>query len=515
MILNNVQNFLDMDISKIAQDVRQDSEGPRKLVLMSNQKKHFNYIIKKILPYSEGYIDGSDMGRGKTITACAISIYYKLPLFVICPYTIIKVWKDAIDAFGLKCIDVISYQTFTGMKHPTHDYLIKEEGDYYPTETLLDIISKGALFIFDECQFIKNYSTERFKACNCVTRHLKDTVSRFGILSATLFDKINFSVSIMRFFNIIKGQKLYTKRKDTGQVYLHGLEEVIKFSDRLDSKQTKEIVSSSIGSLSYENINRKTSEELIFQLYDKIIKNKIGSSIEGHNLNFKINLHDGFFIVDPEVEPTLRKHIAQFEDAALPLLEEGGPKLHYLTRLNKLRVMIETDKLGIFARLAREKLSQEGTRVAIALNSVSNIKRLEILLEEFKPLVLIGEVRNRGEIIDKFQEKNSNRRLLILNVRLGQGISLHDLHGTGNTYVYISSSYSIIDMTQNIGRFYREGVKSDTSVYIVYTNTQDCCEHRIMTALINKLRVTKGSVPGYKKESRLPLPGEFEKYYER
>jgi hypothetical protein len=318
----------------------------------------------------------------------------------------------------------------------------------------------------------------------------------------------------MRFFNIINGHKLYVKRRDTGQVYLHGLEEVINFSEKLDSETTKEIVSSHIGSLSYENINRKASEELIFQLYDKVIKNKLGSSIEGRNLNYSINLYDGFFLVSPEMEPVLRKHIAQFEDAALPLLEEGGPKLHYLTRLNKLRVMIESDKLEIFVRLAREKLSREGTRVAIALNSVSNIKRLEKLLEEFEPLVLIGEVRNRGEIIDKFQEKNSNRRLLILNVRLGQGISLHDLHGTGETYVYISPSYSIIDMTQNIGRFYREGVKSDTYVYVVYTNTQECCEHRIITALINKLRVTKGSVPGYNSEFRLPLPGEFEKYYE-
>jgi len=548
---------LDMDIAAIAERVRSGEIPPQELRLLPHQIGHFHRIVDGILPVKLGYLDGSMTGRGKTIVTAAVSISYGIPIFVICPNTVKKVWLDITAAYGVEHIEILTYDLLAGRKpldmgnHESrretklsHGYLTridtpmeKEKLSYRPTQKLIDLVTsntKGVLFVFDECQSIKNHSTARFRACRAVT-HIITKIgqcSRFAALSASPFDKIEHAISFFRLFNIYNSAQLYTKRKATRQVYFQGIQEILDYAEKLDPIQTKMIMYSHSAELSYDNINQITSKEFVFAIYNKIIKNCIGSSAANPKdfedtkdiTSGELYIYDGYFNVPHEDRESLRNNIKALHGIAEPIINGTEERsMNHLAKMTKSKRAIEKDKAYMFAYLAATKLNENSSnRVAIIMNFIDSIESVAEALREYNPMVLTGKTKNRGEIIDRFQKPDGEDRLLIMNTKIGgQGISLHDLYGDRETSVFLSPDYSIINIFQAVGRFYRTGLKSDVYIYLVYGVHEGCSETNIINALATKNKVLKGSIPGAEIEpleedvkNKILFPGEYPRYSE-
>ena len=71
-----------------------------KLKLRPNQIEHFQRVAK-ILSNFYFYIDGSEMGTGKTYIATALAITYNLPCIVVCPMTARKTWSNVFSKYNI------------------------------------------------------------------------------------------------------------------------------------------------------------------------------------------------------------------------------------------------------------------------------------------------------------------------------------------------------------------------------------------------------------------------------
>jgi len=548
---------LDMDVASIAERVRNGEIPPQDLKLLPHQVDHFHRIVDNILPVRLGYLDGSMTGRGKTIVTAAVSISYGIPIFVICPNTVKKVWLDITAAYGVEYINILTYDLLAGRKpldmtdnesrretELSHGYLTridtpkeKEKLSYRPTQKLIGLVSSnnsGVLFVFDECQSIKNHSTARFRACRAVTHTLMKIgqCSRFAALSASPFDKIEHAIAFFRLFNIYNSAQLYTKRKATRQVYFQGIQEILDYAEKLDPIQTKLLMYTHNNDLSYDTINQVTSKEFVFAVYNKIIKNCIGSSASNPKdfedtkniTSGELYIYDGYFNVPKEDRESLRNNIKALHGIAEPIINGTEERsMNHLAKMTKSKRAIEKDKVYTFAYLAAMKLNEKSSnRVAIIMNFIDSIESVAEALHEYNPMVLTGKTKNRGDIIDRFQKPNDEDRLIIMNTKIGgQGISLHDLYGNRETSVFVSPDYSIINIFQAAGRFYRTGLQSDVYIYLVYGVHEGCSETNIINALATKNKVLKGSIPGTEMESleddvknKILFPGEYPKYLE-
>ena len=220
----------------------------------------------------------------------------------------------------------------------------------------------------------------------------------------------------------------------------------------------------------------------------------------------------------------MRNNIKALHGIAEPIINGTEERsMNHLAKMTKSKRAIEKDKVYMFAYLAATKLNQNSNnRVAIIMNFIDSIESVAEALCEYNPMVLTGKTKNRGEIIDRFQKPDGEDRLIIMNTKIGgQGISLHDLYGDRETFVYLSPDYSIINIFQAVGRFYRTGLKSDVYIYLVYGVHEGCSETNIINALSTKNKVLKGSIPGTEMESldedvknKILFPGEYPKYSE-
>lgn len=559
------KNPLNMDLADIARRVKLGEIPPQDLRLLPYQVDHFKKIADDILPKRSGYLDGSSTGRGKTIVTAAVSLSYNMPIFVICPNTVKKVWEDIVVAYNIDHIEIMTYDLLAGRKPSnlsesesvretelSHGYLIridknkdKEKISYAPTKKLLDIISvanegRGVLFVFDECQSIKNYNTARFKACRTIANALVKTRnrSRFAALSASPFDKKEHAIAFFRLFGILNSTQLYTKRKNTRQVYFLGIQEIIDYTESLDQIQTKILQNTYGHELDYSCIDQEKARNFVYVLYDKIVKNHIGSSIPDPNefgdsnnvINGKLSIYDGYFNVPKEDRENLRKNVNALQGIVNPIINGvEETTMNHLARMTMSRKAIEMDKAYLFSILASRKLNESPTnRVILVMNFIDSIDKVSEILKDYNPLILTGQTKSkdRSEIINRFQTPNDIDRLLIMNTKIGGvGISLHDLYGGRETYMYISPDFSIINIFQSVGRAYRTGLRSDVTVYIVYGVHRGCYEANIIKALSKKNKVMKGSIPGMNSgeieeledtdlKNKILFPGEYPMFME-
>ena len=165
--------------------------------------------------------------------------------------------------------------------------------------------------------------------------------------------------------------------------------------------------------------------------------------------------------------------------------------------------IIETGKISLFARIARQVLDQSPqTKVVLAVNFSETIEDLQSLLYDFDPLILRGStsVRNRGKILRDFEEASTRKRLLIANLTVASsGIDLDDKHGEFPRHAFVSPNYSTITSYQFGFRFLRADTKSNTRVHFVFAkhegkskeDSADIVEVRVLNALALKSGIMK------------------------
>ena len=202
--------------------------------------------------------------------------------------------------------------------------------------------------------------------------------------------------------------------------------------------------------------------------------------------------------------------------------------MHNLSRKKKLiddekksittaLLITQNAKYEIFARCAKYILNTNKTnKVVLFFDYDKPINNAYDLLIKYNPVIINGKVNKklRPALISKFQEPNSESRLLIFNMSVGcEGISLDDTNGNFKRYVFGAPNYYIMRMHQMSRRFYRASTKSEPIIYYIY----GICgmeETSIINSLAKKNNVMKETLL-LQVDEGIVFPGDYPQLIEQ
>lgn len=534
----------------------------QKIFLYPSQITHYERLklLHEKFPFA---IDLSMLGSGKTYTASflAISQQYK-HVIVVCPASVAPKWKKMKDEFGLPLHSVLSYQGLRSnkFKQPKHGFLHrrdlsefvpdefgimveKETVEFSPTPLYKEMVSEGVLLILDEIQHIKNISVQ-FHAASEMIKEItvskienigfpsiqsnhprfrvkqgddfinEDTKSRVLLLSGSPMDKKEHALHLFRALGIMLSDRVAQQNIHTRELEWRGMREIHTFCALLDSCPSKPFFES--------------FEKYCFTLFQSIFKPATSSHMLPPRSEFKLDKKNAYYNVDAEATEILRrglkglKFASNFDGTNVNLQNDLGGAMAAVMRSLQI---IETGKISLFARVAREKLEKNAnTKVVIAVNFSETIEDLRDLLSDFEPLILRGNtsVSNRGKVLRDFEEASDRKRLLIANLSVASsGIDLDDKSGAFPRFALVSPNYSTITSYQFGFRFLRADTKSNTTVHFVFAKhsnrtkeeSSDIVEVRVLNALALKSGVMK-EVTEEQSLDHVVFPGDHEDWVE-
>ena len=160
---------------------------------------------------------------------------------------------------------------------------------------------------------------------------------------------------------------------------------------------------------------------------------------------------------------------------------------HPLTKMLRARQEIELIKVPVYFELAQEAVD-ENMSVVIFLNFDHTIRELYDRLSEAEiPFgqIIGGQTTDERDLhISRFQ--NGDARVMLANIKAGGvGVSLHDLNGDHPRLALLSPTFSALDLTQALGRVWRQGGKTKSLQRIVLA--AGTVEEHIHKRINNKL----------------------------
>lgn len=479
--------------------------------LYAYQEEHVERITK-IFQQFHFALDMSPLGTGKTYAAAKVFQMGHAAgdfrhLVTISPPSVKTKWLQVNKEYHMKMDANLMYGEITGKRLCSpkcnlltrNDYTVEvpqENGttrnidkyNYTVTDIFERWVQEGLLLVIDEFQNIKNECAQT-EACETMIREIykRNTKSRVLMLSGSPIDKEEQAVRLYKTLGIMRHPKIVSGYQ------FAGINEIVKY---LHAKcRTREaqpgnlfIQQTLTRYVRYEGGNYLqlawSCTRYAYQLFLEVLKPRVSSIMAvpastTTSTGVEIVKYNGFFKLNEE------KNRENMERAILELqkLEE----LQETMRLNQANAgaalmqqmvmalsVIETAKVDTFVRLARRYLetNRQG-KVVLAVNYSSTIADLKTQLSEYEPLVLDGSktIVQRVKILEKFQASNSERRLLLGNVRvLSVGIDLDDKEGGYPRECYISPNSSTMEMYQLRHRFKRGmETRSSTKVYMVYS----------------------------------------------
>jgi len=498
--------------------------------LRPNQVPHFERI-KQILQKFYFYVDGSEMGTGKTYVATAVAKHYNLPCIVVCPLAARKTWVDVLGTYGVGVYNlpetggVLTYDTLRTRKglQPKHGLLSRSEGSpvqFFGTEMLRKIIEAGVLIIFDECQKLKNTSAQ-FLAAKEVVRQIYafGSKSRIALLSGTVMDKAVHAVNFLRMVGFINHRNLYTKIR--GKPEMKGVSELYEWSMRIDPVGTQKFLE--------QNPFKYNSNEAIdhvFALFSDVIRPKIMSIMQRNPTSAIKDVKNGFYYMDKEDVKNYELAINQLSSVLRYNPETGAiiQKSGSMGAVTNALVLIQCSKVRAMIRVAKETLAKISTnekgekitpKIVLFADYYEVINEILKELKEYSPVELTGRIseKKRNSTIDAFQMPSSDVRVLVGNPLVGGlAVSLHDTTGLFPRYMYVMSGYRANELHQATGRIYRDGVVGTAYIRFFYglSGTPEKC---ILDALSRKGEVM-GTVHKEQSDYGVQFPHEYEDEYE-
>ena len=472
-----------------------------------------------ILLSNYGYIDTSRMGSGKTYVTLWLAKQFGFRLLIVCPVTMIEIWKTTAAEYGVPVIDIISYQSLRSQRdhQPKHGYLerfdnVTEGGtrqvNFAATRAYLTLVEQGIMVVCDEIQNIKN-SSAQYKACNAMLTPIITAggLSRFALLSGTPFDKEEHAINLLKLIGYIRAHRLFVYIQETRELILEGMQELIDACHAINAAVTDEI-------LAEIPLVKSKMTHLAFTLYTRVVKAGIsGAMPTPTTITGRFDVGNGFYNIDHERAINLQAAIDELA-GAVRFNERAGTaqiRADNIGAVTLALVHIENAKAFDMSRVATTILQQNPrNRVVISVNYNSTVEELRSLLLPLNPLILTGSIpaKKRGNIVRTFRENPANR-LLIMNTAVGGvGISLHDTTGEWPVSMLISPSYKLLEVTQAAARIYRDGTASDAVVRMFYGKGDGMSERNILTAMARKTQVLKGTFDDTV-TTDLILPGDY------
>ena len=400
------------------------------------QSQAVSKLVSSIKKWGCG-IDGSDVGVGKTYTACAVARELNYNIMVICPKAVKESWRRVItDHFNLedKCIGITNYESLrTGRKDSPYASLVRNrKTNKYD---FVWKIPKRTLIIWDEAQKLKNHKTKNSKTCISA---LKDGYKML-FCSATLATNPLELRTVGQCVQLFKNSNQYYK-----WAYNHGVVRGrfgLEFVNDKNSlkKLNKDIFINRGVRLSRDTIPNFPDSQIIADCYemDKESTEKIDDIYK--------ELHS-------ELEKINQK--------------QKKDKENQLTEILRAREKIELLKVPLMVDMVEEGI-ENNMSVVIFCNFTQTIDALSKRLNT--KCIVNGKIKDkeRQQNIDNFQL--DRERIILIGLSAGgAGLSLHDINGKHPRLALVSPSYSAVLMRQALGRVWRDSSKSKSVQKIIF-----------------------------------------------
>ena len=428
--------------------------------LLDYQIEHTMNLVR-IINTNKSALDASDTGTGKTYSAVAACGILKLKPIIICPKSIMSVWKKVCDYFDVKYHSIVNYELLKRGKIYVNDKKIKakflkiieKDKDKIEFEFKFDKTDNNIIFIFDEVHKCSNLYSENG---NLLIAARKSNIPLL-LLSATIADYPDKFKLFFYILNFIDPSQV----KDLSISY----EKYIKIVEKWIERDQKPMVR--IHNMLYPD---RASRVRIDILGDAFPETQITAI--PYSLDKKRTM---------EIELEYKKLAAELD---LIKNKKDKDKANPLTLLLRSQQKIEILKIPTFIELTKDFIYNK-LSVVIFVNFTQTLKTLAEMLKTDS--IIYGEqsYEDRIRIIEDFQENKTN--IIICNIKAGGiGISLHDIYGGHPRVSIISPTWNSIELTQALGRIHRAGGKSKSLQRIIYI--ADTVEERIAEKLKLKLK---------------------------
>ena len=414
-------------------------------------------------------LDGSDMGTGKTYTAIALCKQLNLKPFIVCPKMIMPNWKNVCELFGVNPLGIVNYESIKNGKYYNANgdrinckFLDVTEIDKKKIEFKWKL-PKYSIIIFDEVHRCRNMKSQNAQL-------LLSTKDQWKVLmlSGTLSDKPESFHIFGYMLNCYKNIK-------QSHNWINGM----LLEDKTYIGSTPEL--SAINKYIYPN---KGSRMRVKELGDKFPANQISANAYYIDEDKRELVNKAFVKIN---EYMLNKR--EIDDYANSIAEENilksalcdNSNAQILGEIIKARQILEEVKIPIMVELANDYI-ENGYNVVLFVNFRNTIKQLCDSLKT--KCIICGSQSDyeRMNNVNSFQ--NNESKIIICNIAIAEGISLHDLHGVPRVSI-ISPSFSVTQLVQALGRISRAGAKTPALQRLVYcANT---CEEIICNKLKDKL----------------------------
>jgi len=406
-----------------------------------NLKKLYDYQILHVynlitcLKKINVVIDGSSTGTGKTYTTACVCKELRLQPVIICPKSIMNIWRITCDYFDVKPLAIVNYETIrSGQMYDEYGKRVDSEflkmtkvGKKIEYKWDFGQNTKRTVIVFDEAHRCKNKNS-----INGQLLLSTKNVCKTMLLSATISDTVdNFTLFgyLLGFYKTLAGGRNWAKN--------------------IEKEDKNRLVENSISTLNKYLFPHKGSRMNVEDLGESFPKNNI--SVDSYTID----------------KASTKKIDDMYIDIREKYKDSDGKEL---VVINKARQTIELLKVPILYEQT-EKYLENNKSVAIFVNFTDTLNTLSKLFTEnnIKHAVIHGkQTSDEREIeINKFQ--TNTVRVIICMITAGSvGISLHDTSGMHGRVSLICPSFSSTDLIQTLGRIYRTGIIQPVLQKIIY-----------------------------------------------
>jgi superfamily II DNA or RNA helicase len=397
-------------------------------------------------------IDGSDLGIGKTYTACGVARELNMRIVVICPKAVMESWRRVIKnhfKMGDKLEGIINYESLRLGKKDSQIASFVKKRDTRRNEFVWKI-PKNTLIVWDESQKLKNAKTKNSETCLAA---LKQGYKM-------LFCSATNATNPLELKTVGMAIKLFENNKRYYEwLYAHG---VVKGRFGLEFTGNKDVL-------------KKLHKDIFVNRGTRLTRDTIPNFPETQLTAECFSMEEDSTQKINDIYAEMSKELAILNKKIKKESKKGDE--NRLTVILRARQKIELQKIPIFIELIEEAL-ESGMSIVVFLNFEDSINALS---ERFNTKCIIrGSNKNeeRQKNIDDFQ--SDKERLIIVNVASGgAGISLNDITGKYPRLALISPCYSAVLMRQSVGRVWRDSSKTKSIQKIVFvgnTIEEEVCE---------------------------------------
>lgn len=473
----------------------------------------------------------ADTGYGKSRIIAWVARYlyreHGLVAFINCPKTLISMWTNLmasakVPVEAIMTFDKLAGRDKTGCKHP---YLVRTNGSYSVTKTWIDLVDgtkareqatragveydgRGGIFLIaDESQLIKNKTSARhwsfFELVKSAVIKPDEWVVRGVHLSASPIDKRENWECLFRNMGLIQGKELYKVNPGRSPITYQNCALGWLFDHTTALGEGK-----IVGRLRQRYVQMRTKDvpdvftylwKMVYQYRASVpVKDPIyahpvtGRIFERVRANYFITLNEKGVALAEQAMTQLRRGNIIRQNGQINL-EEARSNFGLI---QKALVNLCSAKIEDLARIALLKL-EEGKKIIICCPFKDDQKRLMLLLEVYRPVLLNGDTVDRDKVTGLFNSDSTECMVIIMTPKVGGvGVSLDDKIGTFRRVLFYIPTYEFLDIFQAFGRLYRRGMMSDTEAYIVYCNNTASIEAILLNSLAKSKVAESVIVPG-------------------